>query len=136
MVAAPGNPFCIRLNTILITKGFDVFVESLCAKLYVEGKGGKVVEQQAVYANRRRIQGERGKRLLRRLGELVERPFAHCYETGAMRRTHLRGRENILKRVLVHVAGYYLGLLMCRNFGFGTARGLSELSSSILSLAA
>ena len=96
--------------------------------------GGKAAEQQAVYANRRRIQGERGKRLLRRRGELVERPFAHCYETGAMRRTHLRGQENILKRVLVHVAGCNLGLLMRRNFGFGTPRGLSELFSSLLSL--
>jgi transposase len=95
---------------------------------------GKDAEQQAVYANRRRIQGVRGKRLLRRRGELVERPFAHCYETGAMRRTHLRGQENILKRVLVHVAGCNLGLLMRRNFGFGTPRGLSELLSSLLSL--
>jgi transposase len=60
--------------------------------------------------------------------------FAHCYETGAMRRTHLRGQENILKRILVHVAGCNLGLLMRRNFGFGTPRGLSELFSSLLSL--
>jgi transposase len=94
---------------------------------------GKDDEQQAVYANRRRIQGERGKRLLRQRGELVERPFAHCYETGAMRRTHLRGQENILKRILVHVAGCNLGLLMRRNFGFGTPRGLSELFASLLS---
>jgi len=95
---------------------------------------GKESEQQAVYANRRRIRGERGKRLLRRRGELVERPFAHCYETGAMRRTHLRGQDNILKRLLVHVAGCNLGLLMRRNFGFGTPRGLSDLLSSLLTL--
>jgi transposase len=87
-------------------------------------------DQLAVYANRRRIRGERGKRLLRRRGELLERPFAHCYETGGMRRTHLRGRDNILKRVLIHVAGCNLGLLMRRNFGFGTPRGLSALFSS------
>ena len=55
---------------------------------------------RAVYANRRRIRGARGKRLLRRRGELLERPFAHLYETGGMRRTHLRGHENILKRLL------------------------------------
>ena len=60
-------------------------------------------EQQAVYENRRRVRGEYGKSLLRRRGELVERSFAHCYETGGMRRCHLRGRENILKRQLVHV---------------------------------
>jgi transposase len=95
---------------------------------------GKESEQQAVYANRRRVRGERGKRLMRRRGELVERPFAHCYETGAMRRTYLRGQDNILKRLLLHVAGCNLGLLMRRNFGFGTPRGLSELLSSLLSL--
>src|SRR5207248_1548400 len=64
---------------------------------------GKAAEQQAVYANRRRVRGEYGKSLLRRRGEFVERSFAHCYETGAMRRCHLRGRDNILKRQLVHV---------------------------------
>lgn len=95
---------------------------------------GKEAEQQAVYANRQRIRGARGKRLMRRRGELVERPFAHCYETGAMRRTHLRGQDNILKRLLIHVAGCNLGLLMRRNFGFGTPRGLSDLLSSIFSL--
>ena len=51
----------------------------------------------AVYANRRRIQGERGKSSLRRRGLMLERPFAHCYETGRMRRVHLRGRQNIIK---------------------------------------
>ena len=64
---------------------------------------GKQAEQQAVYANRRRVRGEYGKSLLRRRGEFVERSFAHCYETGGMRRCHLRGRDNILKRQLVHV---------------------------------
>jgi transposase len=55
----------------------------------------KLAEQRATYANRRRIRGERGKRLLRRRGELLERSFAHCYDTGGMRRVHLRGRLNI-----------------------------------------
>ena len=62
--------------------------------------------QQPVYANRRRIRGTRGKRLLRRRGELIERSFAHAYETGGMRRTHLRGDRNILKRLLIHIAGF------------------------------
>jgi len=92
---------------------------------------GKAFERQAVYANRRRIRGERGKRLLRRRGELLERPFAHCYETGGMRRTHLRGHENILKRLLVHVAGCNLGLLMRRRYHFGTPKGLAEALSSL-----
>src|SRR3989304_1199792 len=62
---------------------------------------GKAGEQAAVYANRRRVRGERGKQLLRRRGELVERSFAHVYDTGGMRRTHLRGHRNILKRLLI-----------------------------------
>lgn len=83
---------------------------------------GKSQERDAVYANRRRIRGDRGRRLLRRRGEFVERPFAHCFETGGMRRTHLRGHENILKRLLVHVAGCNLGLLMRKRHGNGTPR--------------
>ena len=58
-----------------------------------------------VYGNRRRIRGKRGRRLLRSRGERVERTFAHAYETGGMRRVHLRGHPNILKRLLVHVGG-------------------------------
>src|SRR5688500_15577989 len=80
--------------------------------------------RDAVYRNRRRIRGARGKRLMRRRGELLERPFAHMYETGAMRRVHLRGHENILKRVLVHAGGLNLGLLMRTLFGVGTPRSL------------
>jgi transposase len=93
---------------------------------------GKACERDATYANRRRIRGERGKWLLRRRGELLERPFAHCYNTGGMRRTHLRGHENILKRLLVHVAGCNLGLLMRRIYRFGTPKGFFERLSSLL----
>jgi transposase len=93
---------------------------------------GKEQEQRAVYGNRRRIRGERGKRLLRKRGELLERSFAHCYETGAMRRTHLRKHPNILKRLLVHVAGFNLSLLMRAIFGIGKPRGLGGLSAAAL----
>jgi hypothetical protein len=65
----------------------------------------------SVYQNRRRVRGSYGKSLLRRRGELVERSFAHCYDTGGMRRTHLRGHENILKRQLVHVGAFNLSLI-------------------------
>ncbi len=88
---------------------------------------GREREREAVYANRRRIRGSRGRRLLRRRGELMERSFAHVLETGGMRRTHLRGRANILKRMLVHVGGFNLGLLMRKMFGVGTPRGLQGL---------
>jgi len=89
---------------------------------------GKQAERDAVYANRRRIQGERGKSLLRRRGLMLERPFAHCYETGRMRRVHLRGRKNILKRLLIHVAGFNLSLVLRLMTGKGTPRGLQDLA--------
>lgn len=85
---------------------------------------GNPEARNAVYHNRRRIRGERGKRLLRQRGELLERPFAHLYETGAMRRVYLRGHQNILKRILLHAAALNLGLLMRTLFGVGTPRGL------------
>ena len=72
---------------------------------------GKAAARDAVYANRRRIRGTRGQRLLRQRGERLERPFAHLFETGRLRRTHLRGHPNILKRLLVHVGAFNLGLL-------------------------
>jgi transposase len=90
--------------------------------------------QAAVYGNRRRIRGEHGKELLRRRGELLERSFAHAYETGGMRRVHLRGRENILKRVLIHVGGFNLSLVMRQLMGKGTPRGLQGLSADTLLL--
>jgi transposase len=80
--------------------------------------------RDAVYANRRRTGGARGGRLLRRRAELLERSFAHVYDTGGIRRTHLRGHDNILKRVLVHTSGFNLGLLMRQLMGVGTPRGL------------
>ena len=80
--------------------------------------------QHPVYGNRRRVGGPRGKRLMRRRGEYVERTFAHVYDTGGLRRVHLRGHPNILKRLIVHAGAFNLGLLMRRLFGRGTPRGL------------
>ncbi len=83
---------------------------------------GKREEQQVVYQNRRRVRGEYGKSLRRRRGELVERSFAHCYDTGGMRRTHLRGHKNILKRQLIHVGAFNLSLVLRQLLGAGTPR--------------
>src|SRR5437667_4176247 len=80
--------------------------------------------QAPVYGNRRRLGGARGQRIMRRRGEYVERSFAHMYDTGGLRRTHLRGHQNILKRLLVHAGAFNLGLLMRKTFGRGTPRGL------------
>ena len=60
----------------------------------------------------------------KRRGERVERPFAHLHDTGEMRRVHLRRHSNILKRLLAHVAGCNLGLLLRHLTGVGTPRGL------------
>jgi transposase len=90
---------------------------------------GKPEERDAVYANRRRVRGERGKALMRRRGLMLERPFAHCYETGGMRRVHLRGHDNILKRLLIHVGGYNLSLVLRLTIGKGTPRGLQDLAT-------
>lgn len=90
-------------------------------------------EQRAVYANRRRIRGERGLRLLRQRGEKLERWNQHLYDRGGMRRVHLRGRENILKRLMVHSGAANLGLLMRKLFGKGTPRALQGLLCTLFS---
>ena len=95
---------------------------------------GKPEAKQAVYGNRRRIKGENGKSLLDQRGEFVERSFAHVYETGGMRRTHLRGSENILKRVLIHVGAFNLGLVMRQLMGKGTPRGFQSGKAALNSL--
>src|SRR5215469_1874314 len=92
---------------------------------------GKEDQQRLVYANRQRLQRSKGRRLLRKRGELIERTFAHCYDTGGMRRTHLRKHNNILKRLLIHVAGANLGLLLRSQYGNGTPRSLQGLSFTL-----
>jgi transposase len=87
---------------------------------------GQDEARDAVYANRRRIKGERGRRLLRSRGEKLERTFAHCYETGGLRRLHLRGRENIAKRVLLHAAAFNVGLMMRVKYGLPKPRSMSK----------
>ena len=86
-----------------------------------------------MYANRRRVRGSYGKSLLRRRGELVERSFAHCYETGGMRRCHLRGHENILKRQLIHVGAFNLSLILRKLLGAGTPRELKNRAGRVFS---
>jgi len=89
--------------------------------------GGRTRQRDAVYGNRRRIKGQRGKRLMKLRAERVERSFAHCYETGGMRRVHLKGRENILKRLLIHVGAFNLSIAMRGKLGAGTPRGLADV---------
>ena len=90
--------------------------------------------QAPVYRNRRRMRGARGRRLMRQRGERIERSFAHLYDTGGMRRTHLRGHENILKRVLIHAGAFNLGLLLRSMLGIGTPRGLQGRLAAVIAV--
>jgi len=143
LVAEPETANTISdqpLSEVVTDKGYHsneklVDLKQLGIRTYIsEPKRGrrnwtnKTTERDAVYANRRRIRGRRGKQLLRQRGVMLERAFAHCYETGGMRRVHLRGRENIQKRLLVHVAGFNLSLVMRLLTGKGTPRGLQDLA--------
>jgi transposase len=94
----------------------------------------KADARDAVYANRRRIRGTRGLALQRRRRERLERPNAHLYETGRMRRTPLRGHVNILKRLVVHIGGFNLGLLMRTLIGVGTPRGLQGRLATVVAM--
>jgi transposase len=92
----------------------------------------KPAEQKAaVYANRRRTRGARGKRLQRLRSERLERSFAHVCETGGARRTWLTGIENVRKRYLISAAAHNLGLLMRSLFQRGTPRGLQEFAMDL-----
>ena len=69
---------------------------------------------------------------MRRRGEKLERSFAHMYDTGGMRRTHLRGHTNILKRLLIHAGAFNLGLVMRHLIGMGTPRGLQGRMGAVI----
>jgi hypothetical protein len=69
---------------------------------------------------------------MRQRGERIERSFAHLYDTGGMRRTHLRGHTNILKRLLIHAGGFNLGLVMRHLIGSGTPRGLQDRPATVI----
>jgi transposase len=88
--------------------------------------GGKPAEKEAVYANRRRIRGERGKRLQRQRGEKIERNFAHQFDTGGMDRLYVRGIENVHKKLLIQAAACNLALLMRSLYGAGKPRAAHD----------
>ena len=89
-------------------------------------------EKKLVYDNRKKIKSAVGKALHRKRGELVERSFAHCYETGGLRRTHLRGHEEIHKRTLIHAAACNLGLLARKLCGAGTPKQYKALKTALI----
>ena len=67
-----------------------------------------------------------------RWAEIVEQSFAHNLERGGLRRTWLRGRENVHKRYLIHVAGHNLGILMRLLIGAGTPKEVAARGRAFL----
>jgi transposase len=88
--------------------------------------------QKAYRANRRRVAGPRSRALQRHRSERVERSFAHTCESGAARRTWLRGIEDIKKRYVIHAAARNLGTIMRSLFGVGTPRAMQRGLSGLL----
>ena len=105
--------------------------EPLPSKGYLCWQGDEAA-RAAVYGNRNRLRSGVGKEAMRKRGEVVERSFAHVLDRGGMRRTWLRGRENVHKRYLVHVAGYNLGILMRALFGAGTPKEVAAIRNAFL----
>jgi transposase len=93
---------------------------------------GDVEARRAVYNNRARLRSGAAKEAFKLRAERVERSFALVLDRGGMRRAWLRGRENLRKRYLVHVAGYNLGLIMRLLVGAGTPREFLARSSARL----
>jgi transposase len=87
---------------------------------------GKQAEKEAVYGNRRRVRGERGKRMQRQRGEKIERNFAHQFDTGGMDRLYVRGIENVHKKLLVQAAACNLALLMRSIYGAGKPKAAHD----------
>jgi transposase len=87
---------------------------------------GKAAEKEAVYANRRRVRGQRGKQLQRGRGEKIERNFAHQFDTGGMDRLWVRGLENVHKKLLIQAAACNLALLMRSFYGTGKPKAAHD----------
>ena len=83
---------------------------------------GDEAARRAVTNNRARLKSGVAREAFKLRAEIVERCFAHNLDRGGMRRTWLRGRENVHKRYLLHVAGHNLSLLMRQLIGAGTPR--------------
>src|SRR5262245_15506973 len=93
---------------------------------------GKEAEKRAVYGNRRRIGGARGKRLMARRGERIERNFAHQFDTGGMDRLWVRGRENVHKKLLIQAAACNLALMLRARFGSGKPKAAHDKIDEVI----
>ena len=94
-------------------------------------------ERQVLRSARRAVGATYGKDLLKRRGMYIERSFAHLLDSGAARRTTLRGRINIKKRYLVQAMGVNLSLLLRHLTGVGTLKQtLASANASVFALIA
>src|SRR6266852_4347894 len=93
---------------------------------------GKEAEKEAVYGNRRRVQGERGKRLQRQRGERIERNFAHQFDSGGLDRLYVRNLENVHKKFLIQAAACNLALLMRSTYGSGKPRAAHDRAAEAI----
>jgi transposase len=107
-------------------KGLEVRTYIAEPERGVRNWNGKAAEKEAVYANRRRVGGERGKRLQRGRGEKIERNFAHQFDTGGMDRLWVRGLENVHKKLLIQAAACNLALLMRSFYGSGKPKAAHD----------
>jgi transposase len=138
----------VQVTDVVLDKGYhsaavlETFAEHTCYRPYIsEPKlpaGRKHVwtdkpttQRDAVYNNRRRTRGARGKRLQRQRSERVERSFAHVCETGGARRVWLWGIGKVRKRYLIAAVAHNLGRLMRALFGMGTPRGLQKSAEAL-----
>jgi hypothetical protein len=93
---------------------------------------GKEAAKAAVYANRRRVQGEHGKQLQRQRGERIERNFAHQFDTGGLDRLYVRGIKNVHKKFLIQAAACNLALLIRSVYGAGKPRAAYDRAVVVL----
>jgi transposase len=136
------NPFGVE--EVVADKGYhsnDVAVglKEISVRSYVaepdrgtRSWAGKEAARSAVYANRRRIQGERGKRLQRQRGERIERNFAHQFDTGGLVRLYVRGLTNVHKKFLIQAAACNLALLMRSMYGAGKPRAAYDRAVEVI----
>ena len=83
---------------------------------------GDEAARRAVTNNRVRLKSGVAREAFKLRAEIVERSFAHNLDRRGMRRTWLRGRENVHMRYLLHVTGHNLSLLRRQLIGAGTPR--------------
>src|SRR5450432_4860365 len=93
---------------------------------------GKKAEKAAVYGNRRRIEGDRGKRMQRQRGERIERNFAHQFDTGGLDGLWVRGLENVHMMFLIQAAACNLALLLRSRSGSATPRAAHDKAAEVI----